>query len=149
MPENLGDFDPAWLWLAAGLILGVIEMVAPGFFLMWMGMAAIIVAALTAFLPISIPMQVALFAVLSIVTVQIGRRWLQKNPIISDDPLLNDRGGRMIGDVVTVIEAIEGGQGRVKVGDTVWTARGTDSPVGARVRISGNDGSTLLVEPIT
>ena len=71
-----------------------------------------------------------------------------QNPIVSDDPLLNDRGGRMIGEIVTVVEAITDGRGRVKVGDTVWSAKGTDASVGSKVRITGAQGSVLMVEGI-
>ena len=44
------------------------------------------------------------------------------------------------------IEAIDGGSGRVKVGDSVWTANGPDTPAGARVRIIGISGTKLKVE---
>ncbi len=148
MPENLGSFDPAWLWLALGLILGGIEILAPGFFLIWMGLSAIIISLLAAFLPISIPMQVAFFAILSVVLVQLGKSWFQKNPIVSDDPLLNDRGGRMAGQIATVVEEISNGEGRVKLGDTEWNVRGMDSITGAKVRVTGTDGAVLLVEPV-
>jgi membrane protein implicated in regulation of membrane protease activity len=87
-----------------------------------------------------------MFAGFSIALVYVGRRWFRANPIESDDPLLNDRGGRMVGEVATVTEAIEGGAGRVKLGDSVWTANGPDTPVGARVRIVGVSGNHLKVE---
>lgn len=135
-----------WLWLSIGVILAVAEMLAPGFFLIWLAAAAITTGLITTVLPISFPVQLALFAALSIALVYVGRRWFRTNPIESDDPLLNDRGGRMVGDFVTVVEAIEGGAGRVKVGDSVWTAHGPDTPVGARVRIIGVSGTTLKVE---
>ena len=48
--------------------------------------------------------------------------------------------------MVVVDQAIEQGQGRVRVGDGVWMARGADAPQGARVRITGTQGSCLLVE---
>ncbi|KEY97856.1 membrane protein, partial [Sphingomonas sp. BHC-A] len=69
------------------------------------------------------------------------------NPVDSQDPLLNDRAARLVGEVVTVVEPIDNGRGRVKVGDGVWSCRGPDAPVGARVRVTGAEGSVLTVEP--
>jgi membrane protein implicated in regulation of membrane protease activity len=65
----------------------------------------------------------------------------------SSDPLLNDRTARLTGQIVTVIGAIENGEGRVKVGDGIWTARGPDAAAGTQVRIVGADGQCLRVEP--
>lgn len=148
MAEWLDSISTHWFWLSLGLVLGVAEMVAPGFFLMWLGLAALIVGLLDYALPIAIPFQVALFAVLSVLTVFAGKKFLNDNPIATDDPKLNDRGARLTGEVVTVVEAITDGRGRVKVGDTEWNARGTDAGVGARVRVTGADGAVLLVEGI-
>ena len=138
--------DDNWLWLSIGVVLAAAEMLAPGFFLIWLAAAAIATGLVTTVLPISFPVQLALFATLSIALVYAGRRWFRANPIESDDPLLNDRGARMVGEVVNVVEAIDGGTGRVKVGDSVWTANGPDTPVGARVRIVGVSGTTLKVD---
>jgi membrane protein implicated in regulation of membrane protease activity len=66
----------------------------------------------------------------------------------SADPLLNDRAARLIGETVLVVEPIIGGEGRVKVGDGVWTARGPDSAAGVRVRIASVQGAVLHVESL-
>lgn len=149
MAEWLDSISTHWFWLSLGLILGAAEMVAPGFFLMWLGLAAIIVGVLDYFLPITVAYQVAMFAVLSVLAVFAGKKFLANNPIETDDPKLNDRGARLTGEIVTVVEAIADGHGRVKVGDTVWAARGTDAALGSRVRVTGADGAVLLVEGIT
>jgi hypothetical protein len=146
MAEWLDTISTHWFWLSLGLILGVAEMVAPGFFLMWLGLAALIVGILDYFLPITLAYQVAMFAILSVLTVFAGKKFLQKNPIESDDVNLNDRGARMTGEIVTVVEPIANGHGRVKVGDSVWNARGMDAAMGASVRVIGADGAVLLVE---
>ncbi|MVZ97243.1 NfeD family protein [Sphingorhabdus sp. IMCC26285] len=148
MAEWLDSISTHWFWLSLGLILGAAEMVAPGFFLMWLGLAAIIVGVLDYFLPITVAYQVAMFATLSVLTVFAGKKFLADNPIETDDPNLNNRGARLTGEIVSVVEAIADGQGRVKVGDTVWAARGTDADVGARVRVTGADGAVLLVEKV-
>lgn len=146
MAEWLDTISTHWFWLSLGLVLGVAEMVAPGFFLMWLGLAALIVGILDYFLPITLAYQVAMFATLSVITVFAGKKFLQDNPIESDDVKLNDRGARLTGEVVTVVEPIINGHGRVKVGDSVWSARGVDAALGARVKVIGADGAVLLVE---
>jgi inner membrane protein len=148
MSEWLSQLDQHWFWLSIGLALAAIEMIAPGFFLMWLGAAAIIVGLITWALPISLPLQVALFAVISVLTVYAGKKFLKDNPIESTDPKLNDRGARLTGEIVTVVEAIEDGRGRVKVGDSEWNVRGADAKVGTRVRVTGADGAVLLVEAV-
>jgi inner membrane protein len=148
MADWLDTISTHWFWLSLGLALGIAEMLAPGFFLIWLGLAALIVGLLDWALPIAVPFQVALFAILSVLTVFAGKKFLKDNPIETDDPKLNDRGARMTGEVVTVVEAIQDGNGRVKVGDGVWSARGADAGVGARVRVIGADGAVLLVEGV-
>ena len=146
MGEWLDTISTHWFWLSLGLVLGVAELVAPGFFLMWLGLAALIVGGLDYFLPITVAYQVAMFAILSVLTVFAGKKFLQKNPIETEDANLNDRGARLTGEIVTVVEAITNGHGRVKVGDSVWSARGVDAAIGSRVRVTGADGAVLLVE---
>jgi membrane protein implicated in regulation of membrane protease activity len=146
MAEWLDTISTHWFWLSLGLLLGVAEMVAPGFFLMWLGLAALIVGGLDYFLPITVAYQVAMFAILSVLTVFAGKKFLQKNPIETEDAQLNDRGARLTGEIVTVVEAITNSNGRVKVGDSVWSARGVDAAIGSRVRVTGADGAVLLVE---
>ena len=148
MADWLDTISTHWFWLSLGLALGIAEMLAPGFFLIWLGLAALIVGLLDWALPISVPFQVALFAILSVLTVFAGKKFLKDNPIETDDPKLNDRGARLTGEIVTVVEAIADGNGRVKVGDSVWSARGVDAAVGARVRVTGADGAVLLVDLI-
>jgi inner membrane protein len=143
---DLQSIEPHWLWWTAGVALIAAEIIAPGFFLMWLGGAALVTGGLAFLLPISIPLQVGIFAVLAIAAVYAARQWLVQNPITSDDPMLNDRSARMIGDVVTVVNAITNGEGRVQIGDAQWIASGPDTPVGGRVRITGMQGSTLVVE---
>ena len=148
MAEWLDTISTHWFWLSLGLLLGVAEMVAPGFFLMWLGLAALIVGILDYFLPITLAYQVAMFAIVSVLTVFAGKKFLQKNPIETEDNMLNDRGARMTGEIVTVVEPITNGHGRVKVGDSEWNARGLDADMGARVRVVGADGAVLLVEVV-
>lgn len=142
----INALDTHWFWLIAGVILAIAEILVPGFFLIWLAVAAIVTGLLAFILPISMALQILLFAGLAVVAVYAGRRWFILNPIESTDPKLNDRGARLIGETVVVVEAIQDGRGRVKVGDSVWNARGADAAQGDRVRVTGSDGTALLVE---
>jgi membrane protein implicated in regulation of membrane protease activity len=148
MMETLDNLDPHYAWLAIGLVLAIAEMAIPGVFLIWMAGAAILTGLAAWVLPIGLPLQIVLFAVLSIVAVFIGRRYLKANPVVGADPKMNMRGDRVVGEMVVVTQAIEAGSGRVKLGDSEWLARGTDAAVGTRMRVAGHDGTILMVEPL-
>lgn len=146
MPDIFATPGLAWLLLAG--VLAIIELLIPGIFLVFVAAGAALTGIAVLIFP-GMPLlaQVAIFAGTTAAAVAIGRDWYLKNPVESADPLLNDRAARLIGEVVVVVEAIENGRGRVKVGDGVWNAHGPDTPTEARVRITGAQGATLTVEP--
>jgi len=148
MTGGLESFDAHWAWLGLGLILAVAEMVIPGVFLIWLAGAAIVTGVLAWAVPLGLPLQIVVFAVLAILAVFTGRRYLRANPVEPADPLMNDRGGRLVGETVVVTHAIDGGTGRVRQGDGEWLARGPDAEPGTRMRGSGHDGAVLIVEPL-
>ena len=136
-----------WWWLLAAAILGILEIFIPGIFLVWMAIAAGITGLLTALLPIAFPYQLGIFALLAFSAVYSGRRYYERNPVASADPNLNERAARQIGKTVTVETAIQNGQGRVRIGDSLWIARGPDAPAGSQVVVVSAEGSALNVEP--
>jgi membrane protein implicated in regulation of membrane protease activity len=138
--------DAYWDWLAIGLILVAAEMALPGFFLIWLGAAALVTGAITWALGIDLPWQVVVFAGLAIGSVLTGRRYFRANLIKSDDPGMNDRGARLVGETVVVTHAIDGGTGRVRQGDSEWLAKGPDAEPGTKMRVAGHEGTVLVVE---
>ena len=84
---------------------------------------------------------------LSVISIFVTRRWLRHTPIESDQPLLNQRGARYVGRQFSLSEAIINGQGKIKVEDSIWKVHGKDLPEGAQVRVTGVDGTILMVEP--
>lgn len=136
-------------WLILAVVLGIAEIVAPGVFLIFFAAAAAIMGVLAIIFPdMPVAVQLVGFAAWASVAVLLGRRFYREYPVETTDPLLNDRMARLIGETVIVTEAIEHGRGRVKVADGEWPARGPDAPAGARVRITGADGTSLRVEPV-
>jgi membrane protein implicated in regulation of membrane protease activity len=138
--------DPEWLWLIGGVLLLIAEVIAPGFFLIFIGAAAIITGLFTVLFGFGLAPQLALFALYAIIAVLIGRRFYANRGSDSADPLLNDRAARLVGKVVTVVEAVDEHNGRVRVGDSEWSARGGPATAGESVRITGIDGNCLKVE---
>ncbi len=139
--------DAGLWWLIAAVVLAVTELLVPGVFLIFLAIAAAITGAITLFFP-DLPAggQLIGFAAWSAVTVLIGKRWYRDYPVETSDPMLNDRVARLIGQTVTVVTPITGGQGRVRVGDGEWSAFGEDAPAGAQVRIVGARDGALVVE---
>jgi membrane protein implicated in regulation of membrane protease activity len=139
--------DAHWIWLGIAAALAILELIVPGVFLVWLALAAAGTSILTLLFGIALPFQVMLFALLAMASVYAGRRWYAAHDVPSADPHLNNRVARLIGQRVTVVGAIEGGQGRVKVGDSVWSCRGPDCAAGTPVRVVGADSNCLEVEP--
>ncbi len=143
-------FGLHWGWLALGVALAIAEMVAPGYFLIWLAAAALLTGLVAAAMPVGLEGEIVLFVVLCALALAAGRRWVLRHPVASADPLLNDRGGQLVGQSVVVTHVIEGGPqggtGRVRHGDTEWLARGPDAQPGTRMRVTGAEGTVLLVE---
>ncbi|MEO6216379.1 MAG: NfeD family protein [Sphingomonas sp.] len=135
------------LWLAGALLLAIAELIAPGFFMIFLAVGAMLTGVAALVVPgTPLLVQMLFFALFTAVAVAVGRHWYKQGPA-ADDPLLNDRVARLIGTTAEVCEPIVGGKGRVRVGDGAWIAQGTDAKAGAIVRITGATGSVLQVEP--
>ena len=138
-----------WFWFVLTLVLLGLEMAIPGVIFMWLAIASAIVGGLV-FVDASIgwEVQFVIFSVLGIISVYAGRTYLRKNPIISEDENLNDRGARYVGNKYRLERPLINGEGKVRVGDSLWLVRGDfEGEVGSLVRVVGSDGVVLLVEP--
>ena len=140
------SIEPEWLWLIGGVLLLILEVMAPGVFLVFIGAAAIAPGVFPLLFDLGAASQLALFALYAVIAVMVGRRFYANRTADSVDPLLNDRAARLVGRVVTVVETVDDHNGRVRVGDSEWTARGGPASPGERVRITGVDGNCLKVE---
>jgi len=142
-----------WTWWTIGFVLIAVEIVAPGTFFLWFGLAAFVVGALNFIFGVDSAIfgwqaQAILFAILAIVFAVIGRRMAaNKGPADTDKPNLNERGASLIGTVAVLTEAISEGSGRAKIGDSTWRVVGPDLAVGERIIVTSVEGATLIVEP--
>ena len=137
-----------WLILAAALI--ILEILIPGAYFLWMGISALVVgAAMFVFPQMSLLVQVLIFAILSVVTVMMYRSYRKKNPLVTDEPALNRRGEKYIGQSFTLKEPIVNGVGKIHVDDSTWKIKGFDIDAGETVRVVAVEGTTLIFEGST
>lgn len=139
----------AWTWLIAGLGLMGLEILAPGFVFLWFGLAAVITGLITFFVSPSIQGQLAVFAVLAVLSLVFWWRVQRRLAPAAADPTLNERASRHIGREFVLAEPIISGNGRVTIDDSMWRISGSDCAAGTKIRISGVDGPTLKVEAVT
>jgi len=138
-----------WYWWVIALVLLVIEILAPGFFFLWMAISGFVTGAMVLLIPAtSMNMQVLVFSVLSVVTIIAWKFYGKKHPIESDHPLLNKRGNQYIGRVFSLYEPIKNGQGKIKVDDSIWKVHGEDCNINSRVKVIAIRGTVFDVEKV-
>lgn len=142
-----------WTWIAFGVALGALEMALMSFFLIWPGLAAVLVGVVLWMFPeMSGSGQVALFAALGAGLTFGGRAFLRRVPETpSDQPDLNRRSNALVGRSAKVLEPFAGGEGAVEIDGVRWRARwaGAQTPQPeAWVRIEAVDGMILEVGPV-
>ncbi|MDQ6433662.1 NfeD family protein [Mesorhizobium sp. LHD-90] len=145
----IGELGP-WNWMVLGLALLAIEIVTPGFYLLWIGLAALVVGAISLALWDAAfwgwQVQVVAFLALSLVAAYAGYKLMGGRKTESDQPLLNRRGEQLVGRTAMLSEPIREGYGRIQLGDTMWRVSGPDLPAGARVKVvSVNDLELVVV----
>jgi len=135
-----------WNWLIFGIILMALEVAAPGVFLFWLGLAALLVGLLSFVLHPHWQAELLMFAVFALAAVPIWRRLARPNGAGRDaKPFLNRRADALVGRVFTLEKPIVDGFGTVRVDDTIWRVAGPDVPAGSRVRVVRADGANLTV----
>jgi inner membrane protein len=135
----------SWIiWVLAGLVLLMLEMHAPGAFMMWLGLAACGTGLIVLVSGIGFEVQVVTFGVLAAISLAIGLRF-RSRPI-----RLNTQQAGLAGRSATAL-VFQGREGRVRVGDSDWAARVpsdvAEPTVGTRLRVEGVDGTVLIVRP--
>jgi membrane protein implicated in regulation of membrane protease activity len=144
--EALADLG-AWAWIILGVVLFGLELLAPGAFFLWLGIAAVVTGIVDGALGLSWQAAVLVFAVLSVGAVLVGRvATRDRNDEEGDRPPLNRRAQSFVGRVFTLESPIVSGSGRIRVDDSSWRIVGPDAPAGANVRVVRVEGATLMVE---
>ena len=142
-----------WHWLVAAAIFFVLELLAPGAFMLWLGLSALLVGVISLVLS-SLgrldlwPWQYQLiaFAIFTVLSIPLWRRVAARVGKANDQPFLNRRADAFVGREFTLEKPIVAGNGTVRIDDTIWRVAGPDLPGGSRVRIVRADAATLVVE---
>lgn len=135
-----------WNWLIFGFVLMGLELLAPGVFLFWLGLAAMLVGLLSFAVNPAWQTQLLMFAVFAVAAVPAWRYFARSASSHSvSNPFLNRRTEAMIGREFTLEKPIVDGSGTVRIDDTIWRVAGPDTPAGGRVRIVQADGASLTV----
>ena len=136
----------AWSWFILAAALFLVEMLAPGSFMLWLGLSAILVGAISTAVVWSWQAQFIAFAVFALAAVPVWRHFARKNRHPADRPFLNRRTESYVGREFTLDKPIVDGVGTIRIDDTVWRVSGPDCPAGSRVKIARADGANLSVE---
>ena len=133
-------------WMLAGILL-TLELTAPAFFFLWLGIAAAAVGLIMLVFPaIPLETQLVLFSIASVVSIFTWRKYRESRPIKTDQPNLNRRGHQYIGRVFTLSDSITNGEGKVIVDDSTWRIKGPDLPAGTSIKVTGVEGVIFKVE---
>jgi hypothetical protein len=141
-----------YLWWILALLLIAGELLLPGYFLLWIGVAAALMGVLLWVAPgLSLLTQAILFGLLAFAACFAYARWLRPKleRRAPGSARLNRRAEQMIGQRYELIEAIVNGRGKARVGDGQWLVSGPDLPLGSTVEVIAVDGTTLKVRAAT
>jgi membrane protein implicated in regulation of membrane protease activity len=137
-------------WLLALVLIGA-ELMVPGFFMLWIGIAAAVMGLILMFLPeLSFPTQAVVFVALALVSCYLYWQFVRNAARErSDQPQLNRRAEQYIGRRFVLDTAIVNGHGKARVGDSLWLVEGPELPAGTAIEVVDVDGSTLKVKAAT
>ena len=139
----------AWDWFIAGGLLLVLEVLAPGAFMAWLGVAALVVGGISLYVDWTWQAQFIAFAVFSVAAVPLWQRLAMEVGAKTDQPFLNRRAEAFIGRTFTLEKPIVDGSGTIGIDDTVWRITGIDIPAGSRVRVTRVDGTALHMDLVS
>ena len=136
-----------WNWFIAGAIFLLLEILAPGAFMLWLGLSSLLIGIISFFVVWPWQYQLVAFAAFAILSIPLWRRAAHRVERPTDQPFLNRRADAFVGREFTLEKPIVGGNGTVRIDDTIWRLAGPDVPGGSRVKVVRADAATLVVEP--
>jgi membrane protein implicated in regulation of membrane protease activity len=138
-----------WNWLIAGGVLLILELVAPGAFMLWLGLAAIVVGLLSLLINLSWQLECILFVLLAVAAFPLWRHFGRAAPQGREGAFLNRRSDALVGRVFTLEKPIIDGVGTVRIDDTIWRIKGADLPAGSKIKVVRAEGAMLAVDPFS
>lgn len=141
---TLGGNAYGWEWIALGFVLCAAEMLLPGVFLLWIGLAAMATGALLLLLPLTFPVTLLAFGGFAVVSMLVGRMIYGTLSRREAMPFLNQRAGSLVGTSYVLDHPIVNGAGRIRVQDSIWQVKGPDAQAGERVKVVAVEGGVML-----
>jgi hypothetical protein len=138
----------AMTWLIFGVLLLLLETMAAGFYMLFLGAAALCVTILLFIMPagyLASEVQLFSFAAFSLASVFLAYKF-KFYEAKSSHETLNEPQAALVGQSFTLDSAIENGRGTLKIGDSLWQISGENAVKGANVKIIGYEKEVLLVE---
>ncbi len=146
--ETVFSFLGNWTWWIVAALMFLLELVAPAFFFLWLGVAAMLTALMLYVVETGWQGQLGAFAVFSLISLALSRLLAARRPSQTDQPLLNRRDESLVGNDYVLVEPIRNGRGWIRVHDTIWQVQGPDLDAGVRVRVAASKDGILTVEPV-
>jgi len=139
---------PALFWFILGVILIIVEIATPSFFVMWFAMGSFAASLIGLFAQDNLILQFAIFVIVSLVLVFLTRRLANR---ISGTPTRNINQDDIIGKKAYVVRDIlsNGSEGVVKISGEEWRAVSSEHtfiPAGSYVEILSLTGVKLTVK---
>lgn len=144
------DAITTWHWLTLAVVLLILEVLGTSGFLLGIAVAALAMAGAVAldFTP-AWQHQLLLFSLLAVIFTLLYWKVFRRFNDQSAEPLLNDRAAQLIGRRLVLDDTLVGGQGRVRIGDTLWKAEADQElTAGTSVEVWASEGMTLKVRAI-
>ena len=136
-----------WHWMVLAVLLAAAETLVPGAVVIWFAASAAVIGLVMVVFDIPWQYQLIGFGLLGLAALLAYRAYRQKNPGTFEQPNLNQRALQYVGSELVLSEPIEQGSGKAKLGDGYWKVSGPELPAGARVRVTGVNGTVLTVIP--
>jgi membrane protein implicated in regulation of membrane protease activity len=137
-----------WHWMVLAVLLAAAETLVPGAVVIWFAASASVIGLVMVVVDIPWQYQLIGFGLLGMGALLLYRAYRNKNPGTFEQPNLNQRGLQYVGSELVLSEPIEQGSGKAKLGDGYWKVSGPELPAGARVRVTGVNGTILTVIPV-
>jgi len=134
-----------WIWIGLGVLVCAGELLTPGVFMLWFGLAMIATGLALLIVPVSFAAALLVFCALAVIFVLLGRKVYGTASTNGDQPFLNRRADALVGRTFTLAAPIKSGEGEITVSDTHWKVRGPDMPAGARIKVMRVEDATILI----
>ena len=141
-----------WVWIALAAAILAVEISVGSGWLLWPAASAAAIGVLALLTPLTLPVALLVFAVLTIASSLLARRYFPKSAVAAAGDI-NDNVARLIGQEGLAVQAFTAGHGRISIDGKEWPAEletGEDLAAGAEVEVLGvSRGTRLTVRPST